>query len=118
MGRSLRQLTLFLGLVVMACATAQMPGPPELVPGGVRFTVLIPAARSVAVAGDFNGWSTVAHSMTRVTEDGLWAIVIPLPKGEHAFSYVVNGTKWLTPPMAQDFVPDGFGMLNGVVVVP
>jgi hypothetical protein len=30
--------------------------------------------------------------------------------------YVVDG-KWISPEMAEDFVDDGFGVKNGVVVV-
>jgi hypothetical protein len=32
--------------------------------------------------------------------------------------YVVDGETWVVPPMAADFVTDGFGNTNGVVIVP
>jgi hypothetical protein len=31
--------------------------------------------------------------------------------------FVIDGTQWITPPLADDFVDDGFGARNGVVVV-
>jgi hypothetical protein len=42
---------------------------------------------------------------------------VALPPGEHTFMYLVNGTEWVTPPLAEDYVDDGFGARNGVVVV-
>lgn len=87
-------------------------------PEGVRFAVLLPNARSVALAGVFNEWSATAHPMRRQGSAGVWMIVVPLGAGDHPFMYVVDGQQWLTPPAADDFVPDGFGQLNGLVVVP
>jgi hypothetical protein len=31
--------------------------------------------------------------------------------------YVVDGIQWISPEVAEDFVDDGFGVKNGVVVV-
>jgi hypothetical protein len=31
--------------------------------------------------------------------------------------FVIDGERWITPPLADDFVDDGFGSRNGVVVV-
>jgi 1,4-alpha-glucan branching enzyme len=105
------------GLALGACATpvSQMP---RAEADGVRFTVVLPSARSVAVAGDFNGWSPTAHPLQPAGRDGVWSGVIAIPEGEYRFMYVIDGKRWLTPPAADDFVRDGFGNLNGVVVVP
>jgi len=48
---------------------------------------------------------------------GLWSVDVPLGEGEYTFMYLVNGTQWVTPPMAEDFVTDGFGQTNGVLIV-
>ena len=42
---------------------------------------------------------------------------MPLPPGEYLFMYIVDGTRWLSPPAAEDYVDDGFGAWNGVLVV-
>lgn len=120
--KGLRVLLASLGVTLLivslwACATSVKPDFPTPVPGGVQFGVSLPEARSVAVVGSFNGWSPAAHRMTRVTPKGLWSVVIPLAEGEHAFMYLVDGARWLVPPLAEDFVTDGFGKTNGLVVV-
>ncbi len=40
-----------------------------------------------------------------------------LPAGEHKFMFVVDGEQWMVPPLAEDYVDDGFGSRNGVVIV-
>jgi 1,4-alpha-glucan branching enzyme len=90
---------------------------PLVTPDGVRFSLEQPVAQAVAVAGTFNGWSATTHPMTLDRTGRRWTAVVPLPAGEHLFMYVVDGA-WVTPPQAADFVDDGFGARNGVVVVP
>lgn len=104
-------------LLNVACAESLKAGSPTPVSGGVRFTAVFAKARTVAVAGSFNHWSTSAHPLQRHGSDGLWATVVPLARGEHVFMYVVDGTQWISPPDAEDYVDDGFGTQNGVVVV-
>lgn len=91
--------------------------PPLVTPDGVRFAVMQPEARSVAVAGNFNQWSTSSHQLARSSAGGVWTTTVMLPPGEHLFMYVVDGTQWISPPAAEDYADDGFGANNGVVVV-
>jgi 1,4-alpha-glucan branching enzyme len=100
-----------------ACATALGASAPAVTAGGVQFTFEDARAESVAVAGSFNGWSADAHPLARTRQVGVWSIVVPLPPGEHLFMYVVDGERWITPPIAEDYVDDGFGEQNGVVIV-
>jgi 1,4-alpha-glucan branching enzyme len=86
-------------------------------PAGVQFVLAHPAARSVAVAGSFNQWSASSHPLARSSGRGSWTATVLLPPGEHTFMYIVDGTRWVTPPAAEDYVDDGFGARNGVVVV-
>ena len=88
-----------------------------MTPSGVRFVLMNREARSVALAGSFNQWSASSHPLAREGSRGVWTIVVPLPPGEHLFMYVVDGTQWISPPLAEDYVDDGFGAKNGVVVV-
>jgi len=45
--------------------------------GGVQFAVWAPAARSVSVIGDFNGWDRRFHPMRVLGSSGIWEIFIP-----------------------------------------
>ncbi|HMK59647.1 MAG TPA: 1,4-alpha-glucan branching protein GlgB [Dissulfurispiraceae bacterium] len=44
---------------------------------GVHFGVWAPNARSVSVAGDFNGWDERRHPMRTLGSSGIWEIFIP-----------------------------------------
>jgi hypothetical protein len=120
-----------LGVAALAAAAALVlwvtPWRPEPVRGGaplaaaadtvfVRFELVAPEARSVAVAGSFNGWRTDAQPMVRGAA-GVWFITVPLPIGEHRYDFVVDQTRWVTDPTAHAQVDDGFGGRNSVIVV-
>jgi 1,4-alpha-glucan branching enzyme len=104
-------------LASASCAATMTPAPPAMTPAGVRFMLARAEASSVAVAGSFNQWSVSSHPLVRAKAAGLWTIVVALPPGEHAFMYVVDGKEWVSPPLAEDYVDDGFGAKNGIVVV-
>ncbi len=44
---------------------------------GVAFAVWAPAARSVSVVGDFNGWDGRLHPMRSLGSSGIWEIFLP-----------------------------------------
>src|SRR5512134_1234588 len=104
-----------LAVVSMSCAATVARGP-VVTPAGVRFTLDHGGAKSVSIAGDFNDWSTAAHPLTR-NGSHTWSVVVALPPGDHKFMFVVDGTEWVVPPLAEDYVDDGFGSRNGVVSV-
>lgn len=90
---------------------------PKPVAGGIRFALLAPKAKQVSLVGSFNGWAEGATQLKMSDGTGLWSVDVPLGEGEYTFMYLVNGTQWVTPPMAEDFVTDGFGQTNGVLIV-
>jgi Glycogen recognition site of AMP-activated protein kinase len=75
-----------------------------------------PAARSVSVVGSFNAWTAGADPLVKV-ETGKWKGTIRLPKGAHQYMFVVNGETWMTDPKANRTLEDGFGRINGLLVV-
>lgn len=103
--------------VLGGCVSAIKPDIPRPVTGGVRFTHLAPAANTVHVVGSFNGWVKGATQMKRDGKTGVWMAEVSLRPGEHTFMYLVDGKEWVVPPLAEDFVTDGFGQTNGVVIV-
>ena len=44
---------------------------------GTAFAVWAPAARSVRVVGDFNGWNGRAHQMRLLGSSGVWELFVP-----------------------------------------
>jgi 1,4-alpha-glucan branching enzyme len=63
----------------------------QLGDGLARFTVWAPAARSVAVIGDFNGWRDDAHvAQPRADGSGLWQIDIPGVTPGQRYKYAIR----------------------------
>lgn len=77
---------------------------------GVRFTYFAPDARTVFIAGDFNGWGRTPMEMD---ENGFWTIVIELRPGRYEYKYIVDG-EWVSDP--DNPVVSG-GYQNSVIVV-
>ena len=77
----------------------------------VRFVLRAGDAKSVELAGSFNGW-TPAPLARR--DDGTFEAVLPLEKGRHEYAFRVDGA-WQPDPAAQAVVDDGFGGRNSVI---
>ena len=82
----------------------------------VRLVVVQPGARTVQVAGDFNGWSPVRTPLEQVSS-GAWAVTIPLKPGRYEYMFVVDGRQWIADPFAAEQDDDGFGSRNAVLEV-
>jgi len=111
-------------IVVGEGAAAAAPAPespavkgaaPAVAAGGVvfRFTG---AASTVHLAGEFNSWSTSADPMTKAA-DGSFTLTKALAPGRYAYKFVVDGSNWKEDPAAAEFVDDGYGGKNSVIVV-
>jgi len=98
------------------------PSPPKPTPPkpaartfNAEFTVTLPDAHSVRLAGDFNRWSATAAPM-RKRPDGPWATNQQLPAGRYKYKLIVDG-KWIldpeNPTQADD--PD-YGKCSVVVI--
>jgi 1,4-alpha-glucan branching enzyme len=75
------------------------------------------AAKSVAVAGDFNRWSTAATPLER-NGSGLWSTEIDVPRaGRFAYKFIIDGTRWVEDPGNGMKAPDNHGGLNSVLVI-
>jgi len=82
----------------------------------VRFVFAASGARSVSVAGDFNGWSRTATPMEEVAGNGQWAVSLVLTPGRHEYAFVVDGERWVADPAA--FTQrDEFGQESSVLRV-
>lgn len=56
------------------------------------------AISSVAVAGEFNNWSTTATPLTDPDNDGLYTAKVTIPTGSYGYKLVVNGSDWQLDP--------------------
>lgn len=72
---------------------------------------------SVALCGEFNGWSDAATPMER-TEDGCWHACVSLEPGRaYRYRYLIDGERWENDWAACAYVPNPFGGDDSVVEV-
>ncbi len=88
------------------------PTPPTTVT--VRFVLFAPEAQQVSLAGTFNQWDPAATPLVRSEAPGVWTATLILPAGQHQYSFVVDGARWVADPAAPA-VDDGFGRRNSVL---
>lgn len=82
----------------------------------VQFELKAPGARSVAVGGDFDGWSG-ANVLEDPDGDGVWTGRVAVQPGLHTYMFLVDGSDWVTDPEANRYTDDGFGNRNAVLAV-
>jgi len=77
-----------------------------------------PAAESVGVAGDFNGWDPQVTPLTR-KKSGDFNVTLELASGrEYQFRYVIDGQTWENDWQADRYAPSEIpGVENSVVAV-
>jgi anti-sigma factor RsiW len=83
----------------------------------VDVVFVAPAASTVAVVGDFNGWDPRRNPMVRGSERETWRTRLNLPPGVYQYSFVVDGTGWFPDPSAKNFVADEFGGKNSIFII-
>jgi hypothetical protein len=83
----------------------------------VRFELRAPEAVQVALSGSFTGWDSEGVALSKNAQTGVWSVTVPLPLGEHEYSFVIDGQRWIPDPKAHAQVDDGFGQTNSVIVV-
>ncbi len=83
----------------------------------VTFVLRAPGASRVSVVGDFNNWDAEAMPMSHSGTGDLWILNLPLPRGVHLYSFVLDGSEWRPDPSAPLAADDSFGGHNSVIVV-
>jgi Glycogen recognition site of AMP-activated protein kinase len=110
-----------LAAIVVATLLTRSGSKPAIAPSPpsatlVRLMIVEPGAKTVQVAGDFNGWNPMHTSLEQIS-DGAWAVTIPLKPGRYAYMFVVDGQRWVADPFAAEQKDDGFGSRNAVLDV-
>jgi hypothetical protein len=83
----------------------------------VQFVFASQHARSVSVAGDFNGWQPSSNILRDGDGDGIWTGHVAVRPGVYKYMFVVDGQEWVTDPRAERHMDDGFGMRNALIAV-
>ena len=105
-------------LLLMAALPWLRGSSPALVDDTVYVQLFLeaPAASSVAIAGDFNGWSPTINLEDR-DGDGVWSGRLAVPPGIYEYMFVLDGSRWVTDPHAEWYSDDGFGNRNAVLAI-
>lgn len=118
-------MSVLIGLLAwlpLSCAVLQdRVEPPGAVAGGTRFQLDSASARTVYVAGEFNGWESRPEQPRAVplkkTERGLWEATVPIPPGRYQYKFVIDNSIWIVDPNNPLTVDDGRGNVNSLVIV-
>ncbi len=86
-------------------------------PEPVKFVLVAPSARSVAVVGDFNNWGLDDSALVATSNQGVWSVTAAVPVGVHRYAFVVNGKQWMADPTAPRSSGDDFGLPSSALVV-
>ena len=88
---------------------------PALEEQEVVLTFYAPAAKSVQVAGNFNGWRPEASPLTHTGHD-VWSAKLLLKSGQYEYRFVVDGV-WTDDPQATQRAPNPHGGFNSLLKV-
>lgn len=83
----------------------------------VTFAFRAPGATRVTLVGDFNGWDPDATPLRRAATGEVWTVDLPLPRGLHAYAFIVDGADWSVDPSAPLAPETTFGRRNALLVV-
>lgn len=102
-------------LAAVAAALILVLSSPQITLQPNRFVIYRPDVTRVEITGSFTDWQRVP--MQAVGSSGYWEIVLPLPEGEHRFSYILNGQDSFPDPTILTREQDDFGGQNSVLFV-
>ena len=95
--------------------TACFACPPRIESGRLVFNYHDDAARSVALAGDFNGWDAGRTRFVKLRAGDWRAEIAPPPPGRYQYKFVVDESRWVDDPANAVKEPDSYGGLNSVI---
>ncbi len=75
------------------CKALPAPAADATCPVSIRY-IPTRAIKSVAIAGEWNGWSTTAQVLSGPDGSGAYTLSLQLPPGVHGYKLVEDGTNW------------------------
>ena len=82
-------------------------------PSPYRFVIYQPDVSQVEITGSFTDWQRVP--MNALGTSGYWEISMDIPRGEHRFTYILEGEKRFADPTILTRESDDFGGENTVL---
>ena len=79
----------------------------------VTFRLMDPTAQTAAVVGNFNDWNRSGTMMTRVGDE--FMAVLDLPVGAHQYKFILDGERWIRDPSNRAVTDHGTGIINSVL---
>ena len=104
-------MALVAGLALLL--TTKDPQGPSLVDH--RFVVYLPDVETASVVGTFTAWKAVP--MEKIGDSGYWTLTLPLPQGEHRYSYLLGKGQRVVDPTIAAREEDDFGGENSLLIV-
>ena len=80
-----------------------------------RFVLYLPKSSQARIIGTFTNWKPLA--MERIGASGYWALTLPVPPGEHRYSYIIEDNKRIADPTVISREQDDFGGENSIIEV-
>ena len=80
-----------------------------------RFVIYQPAVSQVDITGSFTEWKMLPMESTG--SSGYWELTVNLSKGEHRFTYVLDGRQRVADPTIMLREQDDFGGENSILSV-
>ena len=88
---------------------------PQTCPVFKRFVIYRPNVSQVDITGSFTDWQRVP--MHKLGQSGYWEIRLPLPTGEHRYTYIIEGSESVADPTVSAQEQDDFGGRNSIIQV-
>ena len=101
---------------------------PVIEDDGAIFRFRCPAARTVQIAGDWQGnnWGrgdaeageVLVGLMERGGSEGIWEITVVLKQGRYRYRFIIDEVKYVLDPDNPRVVEDGLGGRANLLIVP
>ena len=82
-------------------------------PAPYRFVIYRPDVTQAEITGSFTDWQRV--SMNELGTSGYWEVSLDIPKGEHRFTYILEGKERFADPTILTRELDDFGGENSIL---
>jgi len=97
------------------------PPSPVAGSGEILFQYDFPSARTVSVAGEFNGWEWQSSQPRAIflkkNEKGIWQAKVKIAPGRYQYKIVLDYQTWILDPYNPYTIDDGRGNINSLLVV-